>query len=349
MFTYNQAIFYERKKMDEFTCGHPMVRTLFEYTRIILQDKNINIEYYGLDIFNQAYYLCTLIVEQKAGLKETQLAVDAIWKANGRFIAEVVLAVARTLLRIHARLVEIKPETIGLLSNGIVDDINTAPFTELANNHAWRINKVMNFSGMRKPIAKARQATDDPQQKLERALASLMEAREALKKASDDKDLRIGQLEKQLQQERLLRDVQERKYKLQQERQLELERQMEQMRQLEKQHTKQLEQKKQPAQQERADGLQQAINLQTIGQYACALGNDNHAEVVSTMLSKLTLKAPLTEAEKQKVNQVVEEIDQAHRPTRLPLNVHIGHQQIYNDNQNSQVFNGQIDNSKFER
>lgn len=80
--------------------------------------------------------------------------------------------------------------------------------------------------------------------------------------------------------------------------------------------------------------------LDKIKDYAKGLDKEE-AKVITLMLLKIAPDEQLAE-----VRKAVKEVDEVHKK-QVPPYVHIERQEIHNDNKDSQVFNGPIDNSKF--
>ena len=80
--------------------------------------------------------------------------------------------------------------------------------------------------------------------------------------------------------------------------------------------------------------------LVKIKDYAKGLDKEE-AKVITLMLLKIAPDEQLAE-----VRKAVKEVDEVHKK-QVPPYVHIERQEIHNDNKDSQVFNGPIDNSKF--
>ena len=84
--------------------------------------------------------------------------------------------------------------------------------------------------------------------------------------------------------------------------------------------------------------------LDKIKDYAKGLDKEE-AKVITHMLLTIALDEQLPKAKQAEVSKAVKEVEAAHR--QQPAYVRIAHQEIHNDNKDSQVFNGSITDSKF--
>lgn len=99
------------------------------------------------------------------------------------------------------------------------------------------------------------------------------------------------------------------------------------------------------------DELYNAINYLTIKNYAMGR-KEAEASVISNMLGKLALRGNLGHESRGCVNAAIEEIDNLHNPQPPQPTRHIRcdryvETEVHNDNKDSQVFNGNIENSQF--
>lgn len=326
---YNTDIYYIRTDINEFLREHPFVSDLYDATLQCLFSLGESKEE-ALNVFNQAYFLCTLIIEEGGDKHDILRYIDDddFEKDSDEFVfMGLILTVVRCLLRVHQELVVFDSNILKWLGEVISVRIDSSQFNHVVTNYAGDFDKVLNFSGKMVEIpVEEKNECEDPAAMIEKAQSLIFEAKEKLLIRSEKQYERITELEEQLRLER------------------------------EKNCTLALQLKamEKPEEAERAtvhsgNAINDAINVNTIGDYACGLSNEDHATVISTMLSKLSNRAYLERDDMQVVNRVIEQIDNTHKP-KTARHIHCEkyvEKEINNDNKDSQVFNGDIDNSQF--
>ena len=326
---YNTDFYYVRTDINEFLREHPFVSDLYDATLQCLFGLGESKEQ-ALHVFNQAYYICTLIVE-KGGDKHDILRLinDDDFEKDGDdyTFTGLILTVVKCLLRVHQELVQFDSNIIKWLGDVISVGIDSSQFNHVVANYAGDFEKALNFSGkmVEVPIEEKNEC-EEPSVLIDTAQSLIFDAREKLLIRSEKQEERIVELEEQLRLEREKNCV------------LAL----------------QLKAMEKPEETGRAtvhsgNAISDAINVNSIGDYACGLSNEDHATVISTMLSKLSNRAYLERDDMQVVNRVIEQIDNAHKPepTRHIHCEKYVEKEINNDNKDSQVFNGNIENSQF--
>lgn len=324
-FIYNPEIFYERKDINEFLREHPFVGDLYDATLQSLYYLDYAKDE-ALNVFNQAYYICTLIIEKHVDRSAIIDHIRATGLENNRYLG-LILMVAKCLLRVHQELVEFDPIIIRWLGVYIRERIDSSQFNHVVKNYAGNFDKVLNFSGkyVEVPVEEKNEC-DEPAKMIEKAQKLVASATDKLSSCNEEKDKRIKELEEQLALER--------------EKNCTMAMRLNTL-------DKSIAALKLPASDEKS--INNAINVHTIGEYACGLSNMDHATIISTMLSKLSNRAYLERNDMEVVNQVIEQIDNAQqKEPRVAIHCEkVVGQEIHNDNKDSQVFNGGITNSKF--
>lgn len=333
----NKEIYYERTDINEFLREHPMVSDLYDATLQALYAQGLK-QTDALGVFNQAYYICTLITSQDAGKNDILRIIDDpdFEKVHDEYpLVGLILMLVKCLLRVHQELLSFDSHVIGWLGKVISEQVDPSAFNEVVRNYAGEFCTPLNFSGRFVEIpVEDKQSAEDPYCMLRSAQQLIEKANEKLSCAADTKDKRIEELEALLQ--------------------LEKEKNSTLAMRIKEYEGGQLDNKTVAISIKTDDEIYGAINYLTIKNFA--LGRkESEASVISNMLGKLALRGQLSPESQGYVNAAVEEIDNLHKPQpqQPPLSPkHINcekyvESEIHNDNQNSQVFNGKIDNSSF--
>lgn len=329
----NKDIFYKRADINEFLREHPFVSDLYDATLQALYAQGRS-QTEALKVFNQTYFMCTLITEH-GGNKQTILRfIDnpGFEKDKDKYPdIGLCLMVVKCLLRVHQELLPFDSNIIAWLGDVISEQIDSSLFSQAVKNHVGDFTTPINFSGKYVEVpVEEKQTAEDPYCMLTNAQNLIKAATEKLICSTDAKDQRIKELEE------LLRLEKEKNSSL-------------------AMRIKEFESAAPDLLSEVTiktdDELYGAINYLTIKNYALGRKEDE-ASVISNMLGKLALRGNLGHESQGYVNAAIEEIDNLHKPqppqpSRLINCEKYVEKEINNDNKDSQVFNGKIDNSSF--
>ena len=326
-------IFYERTDINEFLREHPMVSDLYDATlQVLYAQRQPQAE--ALSVFNQAYYICTLITSCR-GDKYTILRLinDPDFEKDYYLypLIGLNLMVVKCLLRVHQELLTFDSHVLEWLGGVISEHIDQKPFNEIVKNYVGEFTTPLNFSGKYVEVpVEEKQTSEDPYCMLASAQNLIKTATEKLTCIDDTKDKRIAELEE------LLRLEKEKNSSL-----------AIQIKEFEGAAPDMLS----AVTVKTDDELYSAINYLTIKNYAMGR-NEAEASVISNMLGKLAIRGHLGHESLGYVNAAIEEIDNLHKPQPQQPSKHIScekyvESEVHNDNKDSQVFNGKIDNSKF--
>lgn len=330
--SYNTDIYYVRTDINEFLREHPFVSDLYDATLQCLFGLGYTKEE-ALNVFNQAYYICTLLVEN-GGDKHDILRLindDDFEKDSDDYtFIGLILTVVKCLLRVHQELVQFDSNIIKWLGTVISAHIDSSQFNHVVGNYAGDFDKALNFSGkmVEVPIEEKNEC-EDPSAMIDRAQSLIFDAREKLLINSEKQDERIAELEEQLRLERDKNNTL-----------------MMRVTSLENTQAGSDIYGKEMVK----DEVYNAINYETISEYACGLSKEEDAAVISNMMSKLALRHGVNNS---KLTKRIFEIDEVQQKKHKPLEPRVINcekyveKEVNNDNKNSQVFNGDIDNSQF--
>lgn len=326
-------IFYERTDINEFLREHPMVSDLYDATLQVLYAQG-QPQSEALRVFNQAYYLCLLITAYR-GDKQTILRLindPDFEKDYYQYpLIGLNLMVVKCLLRVHQELLSFDSHVIEWLGEVISEHVDQKPFNEIVKNYVGEFTTPLNFSGKYVEVpVEEKQTAEDPYCMLVSAQNLIKTATEKLTCIDDTKDKRIAELEE------LLRLEKEKNSSL-----------TIQIKEFEGAAPDMLS----AVTVKTVDELYSAINYLTIKNYAMGR-NEAEASVISNMLGKLAIRGNLGHESLGYVNAAIEEIDNLYKPQPSKPNKTIHcekyvESEVHNDNKDSQVFNGKIDNSKF--
>lgn len=328
-----KEIFYERTDINEFLREHPMVSDLYDATLQVLYAQG-KTQAEALRVFNQAYYICLLITAYR-GDKHTILRLindEDFEKDYYQYpLIGLNLMVVKCLLRVHQELLSFDSHVIEWLGDVISEHVDQKPFNEVVKNYVGEFTSPLNFSGKFVEVAvEEKQTAEDPYCMLTTAQNLIKAATEKLTCAIDAKDQRIRELEELL--------------RLEKEKNSSLAIQI-------KEFESAVPDLLLDVTIKTDDELYSAINYLTIKNYALGR-NEAESSVISNMLGKLAIRGNLGHESLGYVNAAIEEIDNLHKPQPPQPNKTINcdkyvEKEIHNDNKNSQVFNGDIDNSQF--
>lgn len=155
-FEYNTEIFYVRTDINEFLREHTFVSDLYDVTLQYLyelQDTEA-----ALDIFNDAYYICTLVIEHSAETEDIEhmfgrsMLGFAIDGPTGLYYC-IVASLAKSLLRVHQEVVNFDPHIIKWLDRFCKDRINPAQYNKVVKNYVGEFDTYLDFSGKMVAVA----------------------------------------------------------------------------------------------------------------------------------------------------------------------------------------------------
>ena len=328
---YNTDIYYIRTDINEFLREHPFVSDLYDATLQCLFSLGESKEE-ALNVFNQAYFLCTLIIEEGGDKHDILRYIDddEFEKDSDEFVfMGLILTVVKCLLRVHQELVVFDSNILKWLGEVISVRIDSSQFNHVVTNYAGDFDKALNFSGKMVEIpVEEKNECEDPAAMIEKAQSLICEAKEKLLDSSEKKDERIVELEELLRLERDKTNTLMMRVTA-------------------------LENAKDEADSHsmtETDEIYKAINYETISEYACGLSKEEDASVISNMMSKLALRHGVNNADlTQKIFKIDEVQQNKHKPTesRVITCEKYVEREVNNENKDSQVFNGDIDNSQF--
>lgn len=331
----NKDIFYKRADINEFLREHPFVSDLYDATLQALYAQG-QPQTEALRVFNQAYFMCTLITEH-GGDKHTILRLindPDFEKDNDEYpLIGLNLMVVKCLLRVHQELLPFDSSIIAWLGSVISVQVDSSLFSQAVKNYAGEFSTPLNFCGkyVEVPVEET-QGKDDPYYMLNCAQQLIKDATDKLSTSDEDKDKRIKELEE------LLRLEKEKNNTL--------------TMQLAANEMEEPSRVKFDNPTEEEARINEVVNYRTIHDYACGLSKEDHALVISNMLGKLAMRYNLSSP---LLNQLALNIDEVQQTKNTPNPVQqividkliLNNTEINNDNKDSQVFNGKIDNSSF--
>lgn len=326
----NKEIFYKRKNMYEFLREHPRVKDLYNLTLQALGIQGLP-EEEALNVFNQAYFLCTLVTENwvnRYTLRKQTFIPNPEKNKRQCMLMEMSIMVTYNLLMLHRKLLKFDVSLIVWLRRSVQSAPHTAPFRQFAMENFEDFEKPLNFSGKGVVPVEEKLMEEDPYKMLEAALKLTDAARKNYQTCQENQETRIKELQAQLIEESTKNKV--------------LQLQLSKM--------TDIRTVAQKASDDDAD-INAAINYNTICDYICELSDrdDAEAKALLNMLYKLPVKNNVHNPKLfQRINQVEEyRKNKVSQPNVLHVNgTYIG-KQTYNNNQNSQVFNGDVTDSQF--
>ena len=261
-------------------------------------------------MFNYAYYICMRLTDGSGcSLNEAWFEKQNQWFFITMKTKDYVFALVRSILLVHRGLVYFDEAVIQDIRVTVSKPFNWTRFDKVTNLYAYTLKAPLNFCGLpRKASVVQREELTDPMPLLERAASDIAKAEERMKEQLAAKDKRIKELADQVKEEQAKVQAKEDRIK-----------------ELEEQN---------------ASLSNNPFCLVKIKDYAKGLDKEE-AKVITLMLLKIAPDEQLAE-----VRKAVKEVDEVHKK-QVPPYVHIERQEIHNDNKDSQVFNGHIDNSKF--
>ena len=308
--------FYERQSIEEFLGEHEVVKELYEVVKrspslFSLGNNGYLSEEQLLQVFNAAYYICMRLTDgSDCSLREVWNE-ELLRMANFSGIFQYVdFALARSLLLVHKKgIITFDKRNCQILKRVVSEHFDWSGYDTVVNKYCGTLTQPLDFSGLsRKAPAVQQEEVTDPMQLLERAASDVAKAKERMQAQLAAKDEYIKELTDQVREEQTKVQAKEGRIK-------------------------ELEGRN-------ASLSQNPFCLGKIKDYAKGLDKEE-AKVITHMLLTIAPDEQLAE-----VRKAVKEVDEVHKKQVLPY-VHIERQEIHNDNKDSQVFNGPIDNSKF--
>lgn len=326
----NKDIFHKRTDVNEFLREHPFVSDLYDVTLQALFAQG-QPQKEALRVFNQAYFICTLVTEHGVDKQDILRLIDDLnfGKDNDDYpLLGLNLMVVKCLLRVHQEILTFDYSIIKWLSQLVSDYVDDAPFSQVVRCYAGDFCHPLNFSGKYVEVpVEEKESQETPFLMIENACKLIEEAREKYHNNLDNQDARIKELEDLLRLEREKNNT------------LQL-----QLAQKANNVDTSVSECKEDA------AIHSAINYATIHDYACGCSDEKEAAVISNMMSKLVMRHNVFSP---KLNQLILNIDAVHKTKNAPQPVKqitcetYINKQVNNDNKDSQVFNGDIDNSQF--
>lgn len=348
--------FYERQSIEEFLVEHEVVRALY----VVAQRgfvRSMNRTRQLLEIFNVAYFVCMRLTDGSGRTFDEALnECPYAWREmDSRAYRNHLFALIYSLLRVHQGLLPIRAVDMDCSRNRVDYYFSWSRYEEVISKYVGKLTRPLNFSGLiawasESPSATEPEAKPDESDLLQlvvRATSDLVKAHGLMKEQLAAKDKRIEELENalRLEQEKGKAELRKKDARIKEledaakEGSARLAAREDWIKRLEIQlQQKRLRSDSEVVPVNSTNTINKAINVHTIGKYACEHCKDDPTDVVSTVLRALAMKALLACEEMKEINRVLDEIECARR---------LSHAAIYNYNKDSQVFNGSITDSKF--
>lgn len=302
--------FYERQSIKEFLGEHKVVKALYEAAqRSVGETPDRDREL--LRAFNFAYYICMRLTDGSF-CKVADVLTDSFNEWRKIVYHDIVFVLVQCLLILHTRFVHCHNMVMSELFERVSGNLDWEDFICVTGKYCISLTKPFNFKGLPIETFVKREVLTDPVLLLERAASDMAKAQELVKIQLAAKDKYIKDLENQVKEEQAKVRAREARIK-----------------ELEKQN---------------ASLANDPFCLVKIKDYAKGLDKDE-AKVITHMLLTIALEEQLPKTKQAEVRKAVKEVEAAHK--QQPAYVHIAHQEIHNDNKDSQVFNGSITDSKF--
>ena len=349
MKTADKYGYCERELIEEFMVEHEVVKALYAVAQRSFVRRTTRAQQL-LEIFNVAYFVCMRLTDGSGcSLDKALDECPYAWrKTDSHAYRNHLLALIYSLLRLHQGLLPVRTVDMDCSKDRVDYYFSWSRYGKVIGTHKGKLTRPLNFSGLTAEVSQAPSATEqvakpdesDPLQLLVRATSDLVKAHGLMKAQLAAKDKRIEELEHalQLEQEKGRAEMCKKEARI---KDLEdaLKEQIARMAARED-RIKELE-----AQARNAIPSQNPFCLVKIKDYAKVLDKEE-AKVITHMLLNIALDEQLPSEQRNEVRKAVKEVEAAHRKQTSPY-VHIERQEIHNDNKDSQVFNGHIDNSKF--
>lgn len=312
--------FCKRTDVNEFLREHPMVSDL--YDAVLYNFRRMEVHENPLDVFNLAYELCVLIIEENMPYGQVSSFLRMKARASRNYVLSLAKMVVWSMLSVHRNLLEYDNSILYRLRAGVTEGIDVSAFECVVKNYVGTFEKPINFSGIRvvDPMVQI-PVGESPQEKMDKAEAMMKEVFAAMVEENKRMAKRIEEMEAEVmlykgQITRLIR---------------------------------QLERQREPSvitvEKYPEDAIYKAINHRAITDYACGLSWEYPAPpplVISTMLSKLAGRGMLQGDDMRAINEDIVQIDNP--KGKAPATVINNN---YAADSRCQTFNGDVNQSKF--
>lgn len=312
----------ERERIREFLVEHPMVRELYAVAQRKFEQNRMNTSGQLLKLFNRAYFVCMRLTDGSGRPLDEAFGEGAYaWReAESHTCRNHLFALIYSLLYVHQGMLPVRTIDMDCSKSRVDYYFDWSRYEEVIRRYEGKLTLPLNFSGLTAGASQAASATEpvakadesDPLQLVMRATSDLVKAHGLVEERLAAKDAYIEGLEERLDLERKRLAGSEARIK-----------------ELEEQNT---------------SLSNNPFCLDKIKAYAKGLDKEE-AKVITHMLLAIALEEQLPKAKQAEVRKAVKEVEAAHK--QQPAYVHIAHQEIHNDNKDSQVFNGSITDSKF--
>lgn len=331
MKTADKYGYSERERIREFLVEHSMVRELYAVAQRKFEQNRMNTSGQLLKLFNRAYFVCMRLTDGSGRPLDEAFGEGAYaWReAESHTCRNHLFALIYSLLYVHQGMLPVRTIDMDCSKSRVDYYFDWSRYEEVISKYVGKLTRPLNFSGLTartsqsplvtEPVAKPDES--DPLQLVVRATSDLVKAHGLMKEQLAAKDKRIKELADQVKEEQA--KVQTKDARIE-----ELE---SQLKELEEQNT---------------SLSNNPFCLDKIKAYAKGLDKEE-AKVITHMLLAIALEEQLPKAKQAEVRKAVKEVEAAHRKQVGGQSVYIEHQEIHNDNQQSQVFNGSITDSKF--
>lgn len=323
MKTADKYGYSERERIREFLVEHEVVKALYEVARIKLEQKDRRKSL--LRLFNAAFFVCMRLADGSG--RSPEKALDECPYARGEMgsytfaFRNNLFALIYSLLHVHRGLLPVRAVDRSFFKVQMELPFDWSDYEAVLRRYGGTLTRPIDFSGrIEEVIYHLRLTTEsvekpdesDPMRLLARATSDIAKAGERMKTQLAEKDKRIKELADQVKEEQAKVQAKETRIK-----------------ELEEQN---------------ASLSSNPFCLVKIKDYAKGLDKEE-AKVITHMLLAIALEEQLPKTKQAEVRKAVKEVEAAHK--QQPAYVHIAHQEIHNDNKDSQVFNGSITDSKF--
>ena len=322
MKTADKYGYCERELIEEFMGEHEVVKALYAVAQRSFVRRTTRAQQL-LEIFNVAYFVCMRLTDGSGcSLDKALDECPYAWREEGSGVyRNHLFALIFSLLCLHQGLLPVRTVEMDCSKDRVDYYFSWCRYGKVIGKYKGKLTRPLNFSGLTAEVSQAPSATEqvakpdesDPLQLLLRVRSDLVKAHGLMQAQLAAKDEYIKELTDQVREEQTKVQAKEGRIK-------------------------ELEGRN-------ASLSQNPFCLGKIKDYAKGLDKEE-AKVITHMLLTIALDEQLPKAKQAEVRKAVKEVDAAHRKQTSPY-VHIERQEIHNDNKDSQVFNGPIDNSKF--
>lgn len=284
---YKSKSFIERTDINEFLVDDRAIGDIYNQTLMNLSTLGATL--HPLDLFNDAYYLCTLAINDKTDAIQLLSAnLKCRWLAEGR---ELAYNIAWCLLMLQDELVEFDKQILINLRNHCRRNSSFFEgYYKIVRDYASNFKKVINFSGQ--PIEEEQPDSTSTVEQLMQAQKLVVVASERLIRENKQLQERVGNLEETHRREidairsrAMLAEAENQQLRKQMD---EKDKKIEML--LEKVRCPKTIIKEVPREVYVETPESKVFNADNIAEYAKGVENDSDATVISTMMKDVCLR-----------------------------------------------------------